>query len=96
MEHEGVSKVVRLLQSGTTLLAINDANDDVQGMVEAFRFMQYTRSTGETSYEVEYRVKWTDGVYEWISWSEADTYNPKRPTPQGQPLTPRYRERVNA
>lgn len=96
MNHEGTPKIVRLLQAGTTLQALSDSNDDVQGNVEAYRFVEYTRADGETSHDVEYRVKWTDGVYEWISWSEANTYAPKRPVrPMGEPVYA-LRERVGA
>lgn len=95
MEHTGVSKIVRLLQAKTTLSAINDKDDDVQGVVEAYRFVEYTKEDGSTSHDVEYRVLWTDGVYEWISWSEANTYNPVRPLVLNPPTLKR-RERVNA
>lgn len=87
MEHTGISKIVRLLQPGTKLSAIDDNNRDVEGNVEAYRFVQYTKKSGETSYDIEYRVKWDDGVYEWIPWSEVDTYKPQRPIrPMGSPL----------
>lgn len=96
MKHTGVYKVVRLLQAGTILHAIADNNDDVQGVIEGYRFAEYTREDGSTSHDVEYRVKWTDGVYEWISWSEANMYEPRRPARPAEPLNSQYRVRVNA
>lgn len=84
MEHKGTYKIVRLLQPGTKLFAIDDDDNDVEGVVEAYRFIEYTQVNGQTSHDVEYRIKWDDGAYEWISWSSANEYfpqRPKKPTP---------------
>lgn len=73
------TKFVGLLKPGTTLSAINDDDQHITGTVEAYRFAQHTHIDKTTSYEIEYRVRWDDGIYEWVSWEECDKYAPQRP-----------------
>lgn len=72
------TKFVGLLKPDTTLSAIDDDDQVVKGNVEAYRFAQHTHTDKSTSYEIEYRVRWDDGIYEWIPWEEVDRYNPQR------------------
>lgn len=89
------SKIVRLLQPGTVLSALNDQDVPIEGLVEKYVFTRYTDDDGKTSYVIKYLVRWTDGVYEYIPWSECDEYNPVRPlrtpsAPQGFAMAPHY------
>jgi hypothetical protein len=90
------TKIVRLLQAGTTLTALNDHDKSIHGTVEAYRFVQHTFSDKSTDYEIEYRVRWSDGVYEWISWPEIDCYDPVRPKRIPVMRRELHREYINA
>lgn len=80
MKHDGKSRIVRCLPPGTKLTALNDDNEQVSGEIEKYVVVEYTRENGETSHDISYLVMWSDKVYEWISWSEVNTYNPVKPS----------------
>lgn len=84
------TEYVRMLPAGTKVLAIDDDNIEVAGMIEPcddrswyghFRVRQEKYpQTDEYNHTIEYYVRWDDGEKGWFTWAEIAQLDTEAPS----------------
>ena len=83
------SRYVQLLPKGTKLFAVNSQDEDIEGTIERYVFVEHTHDDGTTTHEVKYLVFWQDLVREYLTWGEVNMYGPVKPPRRPYHHTPR-------